>query len=65
VSADLPQARRPSPDAQLHRERFLNTAQGSLKESRYCLILSEDLGCNRTGELMNSPEEVSKLLNAY
>jgi len=45
--------------------RFLNTAQGSVEESRYYLILSEDLGYGQTGELLNSLEETSRLLNAY
>ncbi len=45
--------------------RFLNTSEGSLEESRYYLILSEDLGYGQTGKLMDSLEEVSRLLNAY
>ena len=45
--------------------RFLNIAQGSLEESRYYLILTEDLGYGRTEQLMNSLEEVSRLLNSY
>jgi hypothetical protein len=36
-----------------------------LEESRYYLILSEDLGYGKTAELMDSLEEVSRLLNAY
>jgi len=45
--------------------RFMNTAEGSLEESRYYLILAEDLGYGKTGELMTLLEEVSRLLNAY
>ena len=45
--------------------RFLNTSEGSLEESRYYLILSEDLGYGQTGKFMDSLEEVSRLLNAY
>jgi four helix bundle protein len=45
--------------------RFLNTSEASLEESRYYLILSEDLKYGETGNLLNSLEEVSRLLNAY
>jgi four helix bundle protein len=45
--------------------RFLNQSESSLEESRYYLILSEDLGYGKTAELMDSLEEVSRLLNAY
>ncbi len=45
--------------------RFMNTAEGSLEESRYYLILAEDLGYGKTETLMESLEEVSRLLNAY
>jgi four helix bundle protein len=45
--------------------RFLNISEGSLEESRYYLILSEDLGYGKTEMLMNSLEEVSCLLNSY
>lgn len=45
--------------------RFLNTAEASLEESRYYLILSGDLGYGETGTLLNSLEEVSRLLNSY
>jgi four helix bundle protein len=45
--------------------RFLNTAESSLEESRYYLILSEDLGYGETGEILNSLEEVSRLLHSY
>ena len=37
----------------------------SLEESRYYLILAPDLGYGPTDVLVNSAEEVSRLLNAY
>ncbi len=43
----------------------MNTAEGSLEESRYYLILAHDLSYGDTGELMSTLEEVSRLLNAY
>ena len=45
--------------------RFLNTSEASLEESRYYLILTQDLGYGETGTLLNSLEEVSRLLNSY
>jgi len=45
--------------------RFLNTSEASLEESRYYLILSEDLGYGKTGKLPDSLEEVSRMLNSY
>ena len=45
--------------------RFLNTSESSLEESRYYLILSEDLGYGKTGEILNSLEDVSRLLHSY
>jgi len=45
--------------------RFMNTAEGSLEESRYYLILAQDLGYGNTEKLMALLEEVSRLLNAY
>ena len=45
--------------------RFLNMAEGSLEESRYYLILAQDLGYGETETLMKSLEEVSRLLSAY
>lgn len=47
------------------KARYLNIAEGSLEESRYYLILSEDLGYGRTQELLQLLEEVSRLLNRY
>jgi len=45
--------------------RYLNIAEGSLEESRYYLILAQDLGYGDTQALANSLDEVSRLLNAY
>jgi four helix bundle protein len=47
------------------KARFMNTAEGSIEESRYYLILAEDLAYGQTTALMNGLEEVSRLLNAY
>jgi four helix bundle protein len=47
------------------KTRFLNVAQGSLEESRYYLILIQDLGYGTTTEIEPLLEEVSKLLVAY
>ncbi|HEV2233409.1 MAG TPA: four helix bundle protein [Terriglobia bacterium] len=49
----------------LDKVRFMNMAEGSLEESRYYLILAEDLGYGKTDKLMAMLEEVSRLLNAY
>ncbi len=45
--------------------RYMNIAEGSLEESRYYLILAQDLGYGQTDKLMPPLEEVSRLLNAY
>jgi len=45
--------------------RFMNMAEGSLEESRYYLILAEDLGYGDTKTLLRLLEEISRLLNAY
>ena len=47
------------------KTRFLNVAQGSLEESRYYLILIQDLSYGATTEIESLPEEVSKLLVPY
>jgi len=43
----------------------LNIAEGSLEESRYYLLLSQDLGYGNTGELMEFLNEVGRLLKGY
>lgn len=45
--------------------RFMNTAEGSLEESRYYLILAQDLNYGDTGGLTSLLGEVSRLLDAY
>jgi four helix bundle protein len=47
------------------KARFMNTAEGSVEESRYYLILAQDLGYGETETLVSALEEVSRLLNAY
>ena len=47
------------------KARFMNTAEGSLEECRYYLILARDLNYGNTEELLALLEEVSRLLNAY
>ncbi|PYV15519.1 MAG: four helix bundle protein [Acidobacteria bacterium] len=47
------------------KARFMNTAEGSIEERRYYLILAQDLGYGQTETLMTLLEEVSRLLNAY
>ena len=45
--------------------RFYNTAQASLEECRYQLILARDLTYGDPGEHFSCLEEVSRLLEAY
>jgi four helix bundle protein len=47
------------------KARYMNTAEGSVEECRYYLILAQDLGYGSSEELRKSLEEVSRLLNAY
>ncbi len=47
------------------KARFMNMAEGSIEESRYYLILTQDLGYASTDTLMISLEEVSRLLSSY
>lgn len=47
------------------KARFMNLAEGSVEESRYYLILASDLAYGDTARLMESLEEVSRLLNRY
>lgn len=47
------------------KARYMNMAEGSLEESRYYLILAQDLGYGQTDQLMTSLEEVSRLLSSY
>ena len=50
---------------QADKARFINTAQGSIEECRYYLILAKDLGYGDNPELMPQLEEVSQLLEKY
>jgi four helix bundle protein len=43
----------------------MNVAEGSLEESGYYLILSEDLGYGNTGQLMELLNEVGRMLRGY
>ena len=47
------------------KARYMNMAEASLEESRYYLILVQDIGYGDTSSLTTSLEEVSRLLNAY
>jgi len=47
------------------KARFMNTAEGSIEESRYYLVLAQDLGYGNTDALMKSLESVSRLLDSY
>jgi four helix bundle protein len=47
------------------KARFMNTAEGSIEESHYYLILARDLGYAETGSLVNALDEVSRLLGSY
>src|ERR1700739_1170920 len=47
------------------KARYMNMAEGSLEESRYYLILAQDLGYGNTSTLSNIAEAVSRLLSAY
>lgn len=45
--------------------RFLYIANGSLEETRYFLILIQDLNFTNTEEIQTQLVEVSKILNSY
>ncbi len=47
------------------KARFMNTAEGSIEECRYYLILAQDLGYGETAGLRRLLEEVSRLLSSY
>ena len=47
------------------KARFMNVVEGSVEESRYFLILAQDLGYGNAGPITALLEELSKLLNAY
>jgi four helix bundle protein len=45
--------------------RFYNISQGSLEETRYYLILTQDLGYAETDDLQKEADEVGRLLGGY
>jgi four helix bundle protein len=47
------------------KARFMNVAEGSLEESRYYLILSEDFGYGNIARLMELLNEVGRMLSGY
>lgn len=47
------------------KAKFLNTAQGSLEECRYYIVLSKDLNYGENTGLKLLVEEVSRLLESY
>jgi four helix bundle protein len=49
----------------LDKVRFMNVAEGSIEESRYYLILAQDLDYGDTTKLMVLLEEVSRILHVY
>jgi len=49
----------------LDKARYFNMAQGSLEETRYYLILAQDLSYCDSSSPNQKLEEVSKLLDSY
>jgi four helix bundle protein len=47
------------------KARFMNLAEGSLEESRYYLILAQDLWYGDVTKLAAALEEISRMLSAY
>lgn len=47
------------------KARFMNTAQGSIEECRYYLLLVKDLDYSLDSGPMDLLEEVSKMLNSF
>jgi four helix bundle protein len=47
------------------KARFLNIAQGSLEETRYYLILANDLGYGNCENLESVLDEIGRMLDAY
>ena len=45
--------------------RYFNISQGSLEETRYYLILANDLGCADTNDLKENLDEISRMLDGY
>jgi len=51
--------------SRVEKVRFMNIAQSSLEESRYYLLLSNDLGYVNTKGLLCQLDEVGRLLEGY
>ena len=51
--------------SKLDKRRYLNIAQGSVEESRYYLILANDLDYGEVRESSKTLENVSRLLSLY
>ena len=47
------------------KARFFNTAQGSLSECKYYIILTRDLKFSHDEKIASLLDEVSRLLNSY
>jgi four helix bundle protein len=63
VAANIAEAfKKKSPADKL---RILNISQGSLSETEYFLILAQDLGYGEMSNLMNSADEVGRILESY
>ena len=45
--------------------RFFNISQGSLEETRYYLILANDLGYAETKQISKQLDEIARILNGY
>ena len=45
--------------------RYFNISQGSLEETRYYLILANDLGYGDTKDLKKNLDEISRMLDGY
>lgn len=50
---------------QADKARYLNIAQASMEETRYYLILAQDLGYAETENEMKQSDEVCRLLDAF
>ena len=48
-----------------NKVRFLNIAEGSIEESKYFLLLAQELGYGDTSRLTGLLDEVSRMVGAY
>jgi four helix bundle protein len=51
--------------SKIEKVRFMNIAESSLEESRYYLILAQDLGYADTSQLKKLSDDVGRPLNVY